>query len=87
MPISILRVLIIGITVAMFFYLKPLKFFCKKEWLISHSFIIIGLVLVLGWLWLNKGQFEHVTMLMGGIWTLAGALCFVVGYIVKKNKS
>ncbi|MDH5394308.1 MAG: hypothetical protein OEY11_14065 [Gammaproteobacteria bacterium] len=86
MPVSILLLLIVGISIVMFFYLRPLKFYTRQEWLISHGFIIGGLVLVLGWIWINREPYQEITMLMGGIWTLAGALCFVVGYIVKKKK-
>ena len=85
MPISITLILIVGLSIVVYFSLRPLQFFSNKQWLISHSFIVIGLGLILGWLWFNRNQFEQITMLMGGIWTLAGGLCFVVGYIIRRK--
>ena len=52
-PISVLVVLILGLTSAMYFVLRPLKILGKREFLISHGFIVVGLLIVLGWLWLN----------------------------------
>ncbi len=86
MPISVLIALLIGLSVAMYFLLRPLQVLSKREWLISHGFIIVGLALILGWLWFNKGQFQEITMLMGGIWTLFGGFCFVVIYVSRRLK-
>jgi hypothetical protein len=85
MPISILLALIVGMSVAMYFYLRPLQVFSNKQWLISHGFMLVGLGLILGWLWFNRDQFEGVTMLMGGIWTVAGGLCFAMIYAVRRR--
>jgi peptidoglycan biosynthesis protein MviN/MurJ (putative lipid II flippase) len=83
MPISILLALIVGTSVAMYFYLRPLQVFSNKQWLISHGFMLVGLGLMLGWLWFNRDQFdEGVTMLMGGIWT---SLCFAMIYAVRRR--
>ena len=82
-PLVVLLSLLVGISVAMYFYLRPLQFFSNKEWLISHGFMFIGLGLVLGWLWFNWGPSGEIIMLMGGIWTLAGGLCFVAVYAVR----
>ncbi len=86
MPISVLIVLMVGLSVAMYFLQRPLQILSKREWLISHAFIIIGLLLILGWLWLNQDQFQKITMLMGGIWTLFGGFCFVVTYVSRRLK-
>jgi threonine/homoserine efflux transporter RhtA len=86
MPISVLIAFIIGISVAMYFFLRPLQVLSKREWLISHGFIFISLALILGWLWLNRGQSQESTMLMGGIWTLFGGFCFVVIYVSRRLK-
>jgi hypothetical protein len=83
MPIVVLVALIIGLTLAMYLFLRPLKVLSKKEFLISHGFIIAGLFVILGWLWLNLPEYE-ATMIMGGIWTLFGGLCFVSVYISRK---
>jgi hypothetical protein len=83
MPIVVLVALIIELTLAMFLFLRPLKVLAKKEFLISHGFIIAGLFVILGWLWLNLPEYE-ATMIMGGIWTLFGGLCFVSVYISRK---
>jgi len=84
MPISVLIALIIGLSVALYFLQRPLRVLSKREWLISHGFIIVGLLLILGWLWLNRSQFRQITMLMGGIWTLFGGFCFVVTYVLRR---
>ncbi len=85
MPISIFLILVVGLSVAMYFLIRPLQFFSNRQWLVSHGFLLAGLGFILGWLWFNRGQFEQITMLMGGIWSLAGGLCFVVGYIVTRK--
>ena len=85
MPLSIFLILVIGLSVAIYFLIRPLRVFSTRQWLISHGFLLIGLVLILGWIWLNRGQSEQITMLMGGIWTLAGGSCFVVGTIVRRR--
>ena len=86
MPISVLIALIIGLSVALYFLQRPLRVLSKREWLISHGFIIVGLLLILGWLWLNRSQFRQITMLMGGIWTLFGGFCFVGAYVLRRLK-
>lgn len=86
MPISVLIALIIGLSIAMYFLIRPLQVLSKREWLISHGFIIAGLAIILGWLWFNKDQFPKTTMLMGGIWTLFGGFCFVVSYALRRLK-
>ena len=85
MPISILLVLIVGITIATYFFLRPLQAFSNKQWLISHGFMLFGLGSILGWLWFNRDQFEQITMLMGAIWSVAGGLCFVMGYTLRRK--
>ena len=37
----------------MYFVLRPLRIFSKKELLISHGYIVVGLAIVLGWLRMN----------------------------------
>jgi hypothetical protein len=86
MPISVLVALIAGLTIAMYFVLRPLKILGKREFLISHGFIVVGLLIVLGWLWLNRDQLREITMIMGGIWTLFGGLCFVAVYVLRSAK-
>jgi uncharacterized membrane protein YphA (DoxX/SURF4 family) len=85
MPVSVFLTLVVGISVAVYFLIGPLQVFSSKQWLISHSFMLVGLGLILGWLWFNRDQFEQITMLMGGIWTVAGGLCFVMGYAVRRR--
>ena len=85
MPVSILLALLVGISVAMYFYLRPLQVFSNKQWLISHGLMLVGLGLILGWLWFNRDQFEEITMLMGGIWTADGGLCFAMIYAVRSR--
>jgi hypothetical protein len=84
MPLAVLVILVVVLSILSYFFLRPLQVLSKKEFLISHSLIAIGLLLLLGWLWLNKDQFAEVTMLMGGIWTLFGGLCFATTYILRR---
>jgi len=86
MPISVLIALIVGLSMAMYFILRPPQVLSNKTWLVSHGFIIVGLSIVLDWLWLNRNQFREVTMLMGGIWTLFGGFCFVAVYVLRRAK-
>ncbi len=86
MPISVLVALIAGLTMAMYFVLRPLKIFSEKEFLISHGYIVVGLAIVLGWLWTNGDQFREATMIMGGIWTVFGGLCFIAVYVSRSAK-
>ncbi len=76
--------LIIVISLASYFYLRPLRFFSGKEWLISHSVILVALSLILVWLWLNRAQFNEIPLLMAGIWGITGGVCFVVVFIVRR---
>ncbi|MGD0641410.1 MAG: hypothetical protein ABSC22_11740 [Roseiarcus sp.] len=87
MPVSILIALIAGLTIVTYFVLRPLRVMDKKEFLISHGFIVVGILIVLGWLWLNGDQFRQATMIMGGIWTLSGGLCFAAVYALRRLKA
>ena len=86
MPVSVLVALIAGLTLAMYFVLRPLKIFSTKEFLISHGYIVVGLLIILGWLWLNGDQFREATMIMGGMWTVFGGLCCVAVYVVRASR-
>jgi hypothetical protein len=86
MSIAVLIILIVGISIAMYFFLRPLQVLSKRQWLVSHGFIFAGLGFILGWLWLSRGQSQGATMLMGGIWTLFGGLCLVVTYALRRLK-
>jgi hypothetical protein len=87
LPILVLIGLIIVLGFVSYFILRPLKVLNKKDWLITHAFILIGLILILGWLWLNRDKYFEITMLMGGIWTLFGGLCFAVTYVARRLKN
>ena len=86
MPVSILILLIVGLTVAMYFTLIPLEVLSRREFVVSHSFVVAGLLLILGWIWFNKDQFREATMIMGAIWTLFGGLCFVAVYALRRQR-
>jgi uncharacterized membrane protein YeiB len=86
MPLWILAILVVVISVVMYFVLRPLKVLGAREWTISHCFIIIGLLLISGWLCFNPGIQWNAAMLVGGIWTLCGGLCFSAVYIIRKLK-
>ena len=84
MPLWMLIALIVIITIAIYFLLRPLKILSGKELAISHGFIIIGLVLMSAWLWLNRGDYLEMAMLIGGIWTVFGGFCFVGTYALRR---
>lgn len=86
MPLWLLIVLIIVLSIVMYFVLRPLKVLSVKEWIISHLFIIIGLILLIAWLWLNKGDYWNMAMLGGAIWTISGGICFAVVYVIRRFK-
>jgi len=60
-----------------------MKVFTKKEWAISHLFIISGLFFLSLGIWLN---FEKPWPLIGGLWTLMGGLCFVTAFALRHLK-
>lgn len=86
MPLWMLLGLIVIIIVAIYFLLRPLKLLNSKELAISHGFIIIGLILVSVWLWLNQKDYSQMSMLIGGLWTISGGICFAVTYALRKFK-
>ncbi len=86
MPISVLIALIVGLTIAMFLILRPLRILGNGQFLMSHGYIVVGLLIVLGWLWLNRDQWRGATMIMGGLWTLFGGLCFIAVYVLRSAK-
>lgn len=87
MPLWVLVLMIVGITTAMFFYLGPLQVLTRQQFIVSHLFIIAGVLIVIGYLLLqNLDQPSEVTMIMGGIWTLAGGICFGVVYVSRQLK-
>ena len=88
MPFWLLLLLIVGLSIAMYFYLRPVQVLTRSQWLISHIFIWVGLWLIMGHILLiNIENTQQVSMLLGGIWTLAGGLCFAVVFIVRRFKA
>ncbi len=88
MDIWTLLAAIVVISVAVYFLVRPLQVFSSKQWLISHGFIVVGLGFITGWFWLNRDQFldfDGITMLVGGIWTVAGGLCFMMAYLQRRK--
>lgn len=85
MPISVLITVIAGLTIGMYFVLRPLKVMNTKDFIVSHGFVVVGLLLIIGWIGLNREKFLQATMLMGGIWTLFGGLCLVTVYVLRKK--
>jgi hypothetical protein len=86
MPVPVLIALIVGLTIALYFTLVPLQVISRNEFIVSHGFIVVGLLIILGWIWLNRDQFREATMIMGGIWTLSGGVCFVAVYALRRLK-
>lgn len=87
MPLWMLLLLIIGLSVIMYFYLRPVKVLTQSQWIISHLFIWIGLWLIMGHILLmNTEHPEQVSMLLGGIWTLAGGVCFAAVFVSRRLK-
>lgn len=87
MPLWVLILMIVGITTAMFFYLRPLQVLTKQQFVVSHIFIVTGMLLVIGYLlFQNLENIRDVTMIMGGLWTLAGGVCFGAVYVSRQLK-
>jgi len=86
MPISVLLGLIFGLTTILLFALRPLRVLGWREFIVSHLFMMVGLGIILGWIWMNRSQFLEATMIMGGLWTLSGGLCFVAVYALRRLK-
>jgi hypothetical protein len=62
--------------------MKGLKILATKEWLVSHLFIWVGLILVSVWLYgVNPPQ---VNLPVLGIWLLVGGFCYVAAYTLRR---
>jgi len=87
LPLWMSILLIVGLSVVIFFIIRPLKVLTSAQWITSHLFLWLGLWIIMGYVLLtNLENTDRAGMLMGGIWTLAGGMCFVVGYIVHQFK-
>lgn len=84
MPLWMLIALIVVISIAIYFLLRPLKVLTNKEFAVSHGFTLIGLALISCWLWLNRVNYLEMAMLIGGMWTVFGGFCFVSAYVLRK---
>jgi len=63
------------------------KVLSRKEWLISHFFIILGLVFISSGIYLHYNPiFPAYIPLIGGIWTLAGGICFAATFLARRLK-
>jgi hypothetical protein len=85
MPLSVLVVVIAALTVGMVFVLRPLRVLKAREFVISHAFIVVGLLIILGWFWANRDKVLEATMIMGGIWTVFGGLCLATVYVLRRK--
>ena len=84
MPLWVLIALILVISAAIYFLLRPLRVLSGKEFTVSHGFIMIGLILISVWSWLNRGDYQQMAMVIGGMWTVFGGLCFMTVYVLRK---
>ena len=65
--------------------MKVVKVLAIREWLISHLFIWVGLILISVWLYgVNPAQ---VNLLVLGIWLLVGGFCWMAAYALRKLAS
>jgi len=66
--------------------MKNLKVLSRKKWVLSHGFILAGLILLSVGLALGLGRYGGgiVGLMIAGIWCLAGGLCFVFSPALKK---
>jgi len=66
--------------------MKGLKILSKREWVLSHGFIIGGLILLSVGLALGPGRYIGgiIGLIIAGIWCFAGGLCFVFEYAFRK---
>ena len=60
--------------------MKNLKMLSKKEWALSHGFILAGLILLSIGLALGLGRYigAIVGLMIAGIWCYAGGLCLIL---------
>ena len=70
MPLWVFVIVIVAVVVVSWLILRPLRVLTRRQMLISHGFIISGLALISGWLWMKTGD----AMLIGGIWTVLGGI-------------
>lgn len=66
-----------------------LKVLSRKEWIISHTFLILGLIFISQGTYLhyNPGTTPAWIPLIGGVWLLFGGFCFVAAYLARRLKS
>ena len=59
--------------------MKNLKVLSRKEWVLSHGFILAWLILLSVGLALGLGRYGGaiVGLMIAGIWCFAGGLCFI----------
>jgi hypothetical protein len=62
--------------------MKGFKVLSTREWLVSHLFIFVGLILMSCWLY--GFQPTGINMLVFGIWFLVGGFCWVAAYALPK---
>jgi len=67
--------------------MKELKVLSRREWALSHGFIIGGLILLSVGLALGLGPTIHgiVGLIIAGIWCFCGGLCFVFSNAFEKQ--
>jgi len=54
----------------------------RREWIISHGFIFLGLICISIAIWLSY-DFPVSNLLIFGLWLLSGGICYVISYSAK----
>lgn len=86
-PVPVLFALVVGIPVIVYFCIRPLQVLTQNQWLISHAFIVIGLLLLTAYFLINQNASRQITLLAGGVWSLAGGVCFVATFLSRRFKN
>ena len=66
--------------------MKNPKVLSKKEWTLSHGFILAGLILLSIGLALGLGRYIGgiIGLIIAGMWCFAGGLCFIFIPVCRK---
>ena len=83
MPVLVLIALVVGLTLASYLVLRPRRMLTRSMVAVSHGMIWVGLVLIWGHVALRPPRLPlaETTMLLGGMWTLGGGICFAIVWL------
>ena len=85
MPFWVPCLLVVALTVLSWRVLRPLRLLAPRQFLLSHGMIWTGLWRLRGSVINRAGgaPLADLTILMGGLWTLGGGVCFAVSLALR----